>query len=80
MVESPYYIDRDRQEGLLCFECASTKCSKCSKTILLPATYFEKLFPQVDRNDVLKSNEIYYRAKPRFESLQEKKLLLSNSQ
>ncbi|RHZ36406.1 hypothetical protein [endosymbiont GvMRE of Glomus versiforme] len=43
--DTPYYIDKDKEEGVICFDCVNTKCLGCRKYIPRSPDYFQKLLP-----------------------------------
>jgi len=38
--ENFYYVDEIRQEGVLCFSCASIKCEECQRMFIPVQTFF----------------------------------------
>jgi hypothetical protein len=43
--DTPHYVNKEEKEGVICFDCANTKCVGCRKTIPHSTDYFQKLLP-----------------------------------
>ena len=43
LFDEPYYANPKEKEGIICFDCAGTKCSQCYKTILRSPEQIQKL-------------------------------------
>ncbi|RHZ36693.1 hypothetical protein [endosymbiont GvMRE of Glomus versiforme] len=58
--DTPYYINKEEREGIVCFDCASTKCLGCHKTILHSSDYFQKLLLGLEREKTRSSHSENY--------------------
>lgn len=45
IIDTPHYLNKEEREGIICFDCANTKCLDCRKTIPRSQNYFQNLLP-----------------------------------
>jgi len=43
--DTPYYLNKDEKEGVVCFDCINTECSQCRKIIPHSPDYLRQLLP-----------------------------------
>ncbi|CAJ0919116.1 489_t:CDS:2 [Entrophospora sp. SA101] len=54
--DTPHYVNKEEKEGVICFDCANTKCIECHKTIPHSSGYFQKLLPGPEGQKIKSSN------------------------